>query len=286
MARKQITERITHLDPKKDCQEIMFLLTCHVFPWDIERALEFALFRTYAIPAISSLIVKTGEFQKHPHKRYDDTQLLLAEITENGYDSDRGKKALNRMNQMHGRFPISNDDFLYILSTLIYEPIRWIEKYSWRSLKRNEQLACFYFYREMGHRMYIRDIPESYEEFEQFNRNYEEQNFVLASSNPVIAKVTVNLFLSFYLPRLFWSLGKPLIYAAIDNHLLEVLDLHSPPKFLRESITGLLKLRGKFAGLLQEPSNPILLTARKRPTYPNGYNLEELGTFTHAKRSN
>lgn len=286
MASKQITERITHLDPKKDCQEIMFLLTCHVFPWDIERALEFALFRTYAIPAISSLIVKTGEFQKRPRKRYDDTQLILAEITENGYDSDRGKQALNRMNQMHGRFPISNDDFLYVLSTLIYEPIRWIEKYGWRSLTRNEQLACFYFYREMGHRMYIRDIPESYEEFEQFNRNYEQQNFVLASSNPVIAKVTVNLFLSFYLPRLFWSLGKPLIYAAIDNHLLEVLDLPSPPKFLRESITGLLKLRGKFAGLLQEPSNPILLTARKRPTYPQGYNLEELGTFTHAKRSN
>jgi len=78
MARKQITERLTHLDPHQDCQEVVLLLTCHVFPWNIECALEFDLFRTYAIPAISSLIVKTREFQRCPRKRYDDSQMLLS----------------------------------------------------------------------------------------------------------------------------------------------------------------------------------------------------------------
>jgi hypothetical protein len=33
-----------------------------------------------------------------------------------------------RINQMHGRFSISNDDFLYVLSTFVYEPIRWNER--------------------------------------------------------------------------------------------------------------------------------------------------------------
>jgi len=279
MTKKQITERITHLDPHQDCQEIVFLLNYHVFPWDIEHALEFALFRTYAIPAISSLLVKTGESQKRPRKRYDDTELILAEIIEYGYNSDRGKQAIHRMNQMHGHFPISNTDFLYVLSTLIYEPIRWIEKYGWRPLTRNEQLACFFFYREVGHRMNIQEIPDIFEEFEQFNRNYEQKNFILSPSNPVIAEVTVNLFLSFYLPRFFWSLGRPLIYAALDNPLLETIALPYPPDFLRAIGTGSLKLRGKVTGFLPEPSKPILMSVRKRPTYPNGYKIDELGTF-------
>ena len=32
------------------------------FPWDINKALEFALLRTYAVPSISGLLARTGVF--------------------------------------------------------------------------------------------------------------------------------------------------------------------------------------------------------------------------------
>ena len=83
-----------------------------------------ALFRTYAVPSISGLLAETGEFERRPRKRYDDTELILAEMLENGLDSPRGRAALARMNAMHGRFPIANEDMLYVLSTFIFEPIR------------------------------------------------------------------------------------------------------------------------------------------------------------------
>ena len=73
---------------------------------------------------------------------------------------------------MHGRFPITNDELLYVLTTFIYEPIRWIERYGWRPLAANEKQALFQFYREVGRRMNIQDIPEDVEAFEQFNRAY------------------------------------------------------------------------------------------------------------------
>jgi len=107
---------ISRLDPVRECREIVLLLTCFEFPWDIERALEFALFRTYAVPSISGLLDKTGEFARRPRKRYDDTELLLAEILENGFDSPRGQAAFSRVNQMHGRFSIANRDFLFVSS--------------------------------------------------------------------------------------------------------------------------------------------------------------------------
>ena len=45
------------------------------------------------------------------------------------------------MNWVHGHFKIANDDFLYVLSTFIYEPVRWIDAFGWRQTCANERLA-------------------------------------------------------------------------------------------------------------------------------------------------
>lgn len=76
----------TGLDPARDARTYMIALSCWDFPCDIEKALEFALFRTYAVPAISGLLQRTGEFENRTRKRYDDTELILAEIQEHGPD--------------------------------------------------------------------------------------------------------------------------------------------------------------------------------------------------------
>ena len=120
MSKWSILKQIRKLDPRIDNQRIVFLNTCYEFPFDTTRSLEFALFRTYCVPSISKLLDQTGELTARPQKRYDDTDIIISELLEWGYDSDRGKAALRRMNQIHGRFQISNDDFLYVLSTFIF----------------------------------------------------------------------------------------------------------------------------------------------------------------------
>lgn len=77
----------------------------HEFPMMTIKALEFALFKTYGIPSISKLLSQTGEFSKRCPKRldtnfiaecsrYDDTDLLLREMGENGIFSDRGNSCV------------------------------------------------------------------------------------------------------------------------------------------------------------------------------------------------
>ncbi|MGB0383513.1 MAG: oxygenase MpaB family protein [Ardenticatenaceae bacterium] len=276
---RTITRRIAELDPVEDHQKIAYLLSCYEFPWDIERSLEFALFRTYAVPSISGLLHQTGEFTQRPRKRYDDTELILSEILEHGYDSERGRAALRRMNQMHGRYAISNDDFLYVLSTFVYEPIRWIERFGWRALTEAEKLAMFHYYRQVGRRMNIKNIPESYEAFEQFNINYERTHFQYAPANYEVGVATRDLFLGMYLPKFLWPLAKPLVYAMMDEPLLDGFAFPKPPPLLRRLMQGALKWRGKALRWLPERQTPHLLTQVKRPTYPEGYKIEELGTF-------
>jgi hypothetical protein len=155
------------------CQAIAHRLACYDFPWDVTRSLELALFRTFASPVIAGVLHATGEFERRAQRRYDDTDLILVTIVENGFDSDLGKRAINRMNAIHGRFRISNEDFLYVLSTFTFEPLRWLDRFGWRALTGEERWGWFGFWREVGQRMHIRDIPEDLSAFEQFNRDYE-----------------------------------------------------------------------------------------------------------------
>jgi hypothetical protein len=277
--KREITHRLAALDSETDYEEIMYLLQCYEFPWDYERALEFALFRTFAVPSISTLLYKTGEFISRPRKRYDDTELILYEITENGFDSERGRAALRRMNQMHGRFPIANEDFLYVLSTFVFEPIRWIEHFGWRTLRDNEKQGIFQFYSELGQRMNIKDIPKNMDSFEQYNIEYERTHFRYAEVNYYIGSATRDLLLSFYLPKFLWPLGKPFINAMMDAPLCEAFGFYKVPDQFQHFVINILKLRGKLLRYFPERRHPRLGTKVKRLTYPEGYQIEELGTF-------
>ena len=271
---------IDALDPQTNARDIVFALSAWDFPWDIEKALEFALFRTYAVPSISSLLVRTGEFDTRTRKRYDDTELILAEITEHGPDHPRGAAALARMNEMHGRFKIANDDFLYVLSTFIFEPQRWLDRFGWRPLSDNERMAIFNYYRDLGMRMGISDIPEDMAEFETFNRDYETRQFRYADSNAAIGNKTLDLLLSFYLPRALFGLGRPGAYAMMDKPLLDAMGFPQAPPWLRWFFPATLRLRARVLKWLPKRRTPHLHTRVRRPTYPQGYRVEELGTFS------
>jgi hypothetical protein len=164
--RFDVLREIERLDPERDHQRIVHLSFGYEFPWDSIRALEIALYRTYCVPSISALLDRTGEFRERTQQRYDDTSLIVAEMCKWGYESGRGREALERMNWAHGHFTIANDDFLYVLSTFIYEPVRWIDRFGWRQTVLNERLGYYWFWRAVGTRMGIRNIPGSYEAFE------------------------------------------------------------------------------------------------------------------------
>ena len=269
-------ETIRRLDPQKDCQRIISLSTCHDFPFDTTRALEFALFRTFCVPSISELLDRTGEFRDRAQKRYDDTDLLVSELVEHGYDSDRGKRAIRRMNQIHGRFQIANDDFLYVLSTFIYEPIRWNERFGWRPLCEQERLGYFHFWREVGRRMNIQSIPAGYDEFDGYNRDYERKHFRFTATNQRVGAATRELFVRWF-PRPLAPLVRGAIYALLDEPLRQAFGFPRPAALTRWLVPAALRLRGRVVRFLPPRRRPRLRTALRHRSYPGGYQIEQLG---------
>jgi hypothetical protein len=180
---------------------------------------------------------------------------------------------------MHGRYKILNDNFLYVLSTFVFEPIRWLEKFAWRPMTQHEQQAWFKYYQVLGKKMHIKDIPTSLHEFEQFNQTYEAEYFRYAASNTLVASKTRDLFLGFYLPKTWCKIARPVIYAMMDERLLNAFKFPPASKMTHTLVMKILALRKVFLNATPKNKSEKCLTARPRPTYPMGYAIKELGTF-------
>lgn len=274
---RRVTRYLATLDPERDHQEMVRLLGCYEFPWDLTRALELALFRTYASPSVSALLDRTGEFRSHGQKRYDDTAILVSEFMQNGYDSEAGQRAIAHMNAMHGRYRIPNDDFLFVLSTFVFDPIDWINAYGWRQLTPGEEQALFRFYREVGYRMNLTDLPHSLESFRSWARAYQRQHFVQTPSNRRVADATVRIVEN-WLPRPLRGVVFPVINALIDADLRRAFGYPEPPRWLVVGTRlGLAVRRQVLCWVTFEPSPRTIQNTRYR-TYPrHEWVTEQLG---------
>jgi hypothetical protein len=281
MGRFAIRRRIEALDPVRDFALIYRLMATYEFPWDMNQALSFALFRTYAVPSIGGLLARTGEFTARPQKRYDDTVLILDAVLEHGPTSDEGRTAIRRMNQMHRAYDIGNDDLRYVLATFVVMPIRWIDAYGWRRLTETERIASAHYYRDLGRRMGIRDLPETWQAFARCLDAYEREHFAFDVGGRDVADATLALLATF--PpndRLPAALVRRISMAVMDGPLLDAFGFAHPDPVFRVLVRRALKVRGGVVRFLPPRRRPYF--ARQLPqvrSYPDGYGVAALGTF-------
>ncbi|GAB2538194.1 oxygenase MpaB family protein [Spirosoma aerophilum] len=237
-----VRQELERLDPMRDNQRMVHLLSAYEFPFDITRALELALFHTYASPRVSGLLARTGEFERHGQKRYDDTSRLIAEFLESGYDSENGLRAISHMNHIHGHYKIDNADFLFVLATFVFYPIDWIRQYGWRKLTKSEELAFFYFFREVGRRMHLQDLPNNPGELQQFTDAYEEKYFRFTESNRRIADATVKIVQGWF-PGFLHPFVQPAFAALINDKLRMAFGYKRPAGWFIGLTNGALWIR-------------------------------------------
>jgi hypothetical protein len=270
--------QIRTMDPEQDATEIYRLSVAYEFPWDFTRALELALYRTYAVPSIGRLLAQTAELTDRTQKRYDDTSLLLDAVVEHGFASAEGRTAIRRMNQMHRSYDISNDDMRYVLCTFVVIPKRWIDAYGWRRLSRHETVASAVHHRTLGQRMGIKDIPETYEGFEACLDAYEKAHFDWDPQARQVSDATLDLMASWY-PRPLTPLLRATTLALLDAPMLTAFRYPPPSAATRAVVRGAVRLRGRAVRLLPPRRAPHYARQnREIKGYPNGYRLADLGT--------
>ena len=283
MGESAYLREIRGLDPMADHSRIVYLDTCFEFPWDTTRSLELALFRTFAVPSVAELLDRTGEFgragpeavRRHGPDPVDDRRGGLRQRT--------GKRAIRQMNRIHGRFEIANEDFLYVLSSFVFEPIRWNARFGWRPLIETEKLAT------------IRVLARGRAADGDPGRSRRATRSSSGSTRSTSARVPAHRghrargardtrTCSRLVPRAAEAVRLAAIYALMDEPLLDAFGFPHPPEALRAAVEKSLRARGRVLARLPARRHPRHRTRRRTRTYGRGWELEGLGPSTGSRR--
>lgn len=231
----------------KIAHEIMKFSLLHEFPWMYFFGTSFALIKTYAVASGTPLLVQTRQLTTDAKvgRRAEDTGVLIAEFVVGSVDSERGLKALSKVNWLHARYgsKIGNDEMTHTLAMFVLEPHTWVDRYEWRAISELEKVAAFVYWKEIGNRMGIRDIPGTLDDLRSWTETFEEKNMVYAKSNRICAETTMNLYLR-NIPGYMKSFARHAANSLLEERVRIALGAADPPRWIQRLVVSTLTLRG------------------------------------------
>ena len=207
----------------------------------------WALVKTYGIASGTELLVQTRQLTTEDKvgKRAEDTGVIIAEITIGSLDSERGLRALSKMNWLHRRYgsKIGNEEMIHTMAMFVLEPQRWIERYEWRVMTELEKVASFIYWKEIGNRMGIKNIPQTLHELEAWTEDFESSHMVYAESNRQCAETTINMYLR-NIPQFLRSFARNAASSLMEDRVRIAVGLPEPPSWISCIVISVLKSRG------------------------------------------
>ena len=227
--------------------KIMKSTMLHEFPWMFFFSTTFALINTYGIASGTPLLAQTRQLTSESTvgKRAEDTGVFLSEFVIGSIDSERGLRALSKVNWLHRRYgsKIGNAEMIHTLAMFVLEPQRWIERYEWRAMTELEKVAFLVYWKEIGNRMGIKDIPSTLEELEAWTEEFENEHMVYVDSNRLCAETTMNLYLR-GVPGFLKNFARNAAYSLLDARVRLALGAPKSSWWIQSLATSILAIRG------------------------------------------
>lgn len=277
-------DEIRTLDPAADYLRIYQLTTLYDFVADAKMGLNLAFYRVFAVPHIAELLVHTGEMIGRPAKRSYDTALLMYELIAYGLEDPRGREAIRIINRAHRPWPISDDDFRYVLSAFIVVPMRWIEHRGWRALLPAEREASAAFYCDVAQLMNISEPPQTYAAAAAFFDAYERRHLGPSEAGKQLMQATQEVIVR-KVPAALHRIAPALTSALLDDpKLTDALGLRRSALINRLLVGLVYKARNLRTRLRAAATEPWFVAGRPvYDVYPHGYQLADLGPTENEK---
>lgn len=133
----------------------------------------------------------------------------------------------------------------------------------------SEELAFFYFFREVGRRMNLQDLPDTMADLRTMTDAYEDRYFRFTDSNRTIANATVKIVQGWF-PRFLHPFVQPTFAALINDKLRMAFGYEKPPAWFIALTTGALLLRKWPLRWITFKPYPTLIAKTTFRYYPNG----------------
>jgi hypothetical protein len=267
-ARRWIDHEVARLDPDKDYARIVDLVINwrDSDPLFVHLLYCFSFIRQVADPDMAAIVNRggKGKLVTASARRANDTLHHFGLWWQHGLNSQITRDSVARMNAMHGRFPITNEQFLYTLATvvLIADDIRRLVGLPPRPAR--EMAALVRFWQEAAGAMGLRDIPEDHAAFVRFRDSYESRHFRPSPEGQACAEALVDDFAT----RWFAdnpARGRTLALALFDDRLKAVFRFDYPGPVKTRLVRGALYLKGVAARYRRQPATPRNVAESFRP---------------------
>ena len=250
---------LARLDPVRDHERVTHL-SAEVRYGDpvLTAALYTVAFaRQMAVPSIADVVHRGGRgpIIRRTRVRNDDTMTFFGIFMREGYSSPAGRAAIDRLNRIHARFPITEEQSLYTLSSLVFEADRIPALLGVRLLTDGEKTANFHFWRGVGHLMGITRIPDSYESFRQWTFDYEAANYGFTPGGREVVDAMVDDFAARFAPPRLRPLAARALLAAMDDRLLDTHRLERPTPAARRALGAAVASYRVGRRLLPDPAD-------------------------------
>ncbi len=224
----------------------------HDFPMEFLIAGELAQLETYAIPSISKLLHRTGQYEKEGLKRLDDTRATMYGIFLHHKDSEERQQMVEHLNWVHGHYDIANEDSLYTILRMFFHPIEWIQRWGWRKLSEDEIDAMTREMVHIGKAMDIEFETESFDELYLWQKHYREQKQQYSPTNEAVTLGTIQ-GIKDHFPRWLHPVIPGLVKSFLhDEDLMKALGL-KPANTLQRGLAYTPLLIWKYLSKLYRP---------------------------------
>ncbi|MEH3054842.1 MAG: oxygenase MpaB family protein [Patulibacter minatonensis] len=250
-------DEIARLDPLVDYDRIARLSAEARFGWPPLAAAFYTVtfVRQAAVPSIAKILYRGGGGPTITagRKRNDDTLVIFGELFAHGAASPRGEATLERLGEIHGLFPITQDDFRYTLCSIIDEPVRSAAVIGYDAQSWSEHAARFRFWEAVGHGMGITDVPQTYEAALAYSAEFERERWATTPAGIAVANAVISDYVERYVPSPLRPLAVRAFHALLGPELRRVHEFPEPHPALAALVTGGLRWYLRAGRLLPDP---------------------------------
>ena len=166
---------LARLDPLRDSDRIYHHLL-RTYRAESRVVETLAINRVAIWESLALFLRSTREAERNPVGRFFDTYALFANYFEWGEASERGTQAVERVNQIHGRYFLPNDGMKYVLLNTAFTWLDGIDRIGHRALLPIEREGFFQAHVRLGRAMHIEGLSADQGEMKEWFRQVNEQN--------------------------------------------------------------------------------------------------------------
>jgi hypothetical protein len=278
--------------PLPIAQEIYDSLMHAEFPFWFWKGIELALFRTYAIPTISSLLAKTSRLVSPEvlPRRYVETEVLFLEFALRKWGTVPWLQATARTRAIHAGYrksgAVREEDMLFTLAALATQPVTLVEKLEWRRLNEAELCAVGTLYRAMADAFdidysvylapYVDKKPSTgllgldfYYALHDWQMAYEARVMRYTPQNRVLCDAAIGLLLWGVPGASVRQFVTTALTTVMDDPLREAMGFPPTPVWVAKMTTSLLDARRWFLRYLCPPRPDALKIQRWKDLDPS-----------------